>query len=256
MKGATGANISRTCCNTAAAPITCCTLHCAQVSVCVGGEADQNTDSIRQQRDMCLQPGVVDVSMIMPIVQVRYVLKNLMRDWSAEGAAERAQSYGWIIDALRRHCPPAPAAPLADATATAPAGAAAAVAASGRGSADQDSRAQDVCADITNSAHVQQSTNGTNNGESSEQRAAEPVEGDGAAQAHASARQSAGAQQHQQMSMQHSAAPQQRCPRVLVPGCGLGRLVVELAACGYEAVGNEFSLYMLLTLRCARSHHL
>jgi len=35
-------------------------------------------------------------------------------------------------------------------------------------------------------------------------------------------------------------------PRVLVPGCGLGRLVFELARRGYDVEGNEFSYYMLL----------
>ncbi|KAI7842414.1 hypothetical protein COHA_004053 [Chlorella ohadii] len=34
--------------------------------------------------------------------KVRYVLKNCARDWSAEGAAERAQSYGRITAELRR----------------------------------------------------------------------------------------------------------------------------------------------------------
>ncbi|KAK9813788.1 hypothetical protein WJX73_009901 [Symbiochloris irregularis] len=33
--------------------------------------------------------------------KVRYVLKNLVRDWSEEGAAERAQSYGKICTELR-----------------------------------------------------------------------------------------------------------------------------------------------------------
>jgi carnosine N-methyltransferase len=31
----------------------------------------------------------------------RYVLKNLVRDWGEEGAAERAQSYGRILSELR-----------------------------------------------------------------------------------------------------------------------------------------------------------
>jgi len=34
-------------------------------------------------------------------------------------------------------------------------------------------------------------------------------------------------------------------PRVLVPGCGLGRLPFELALAGYEAQGCEFSYFML-----------
>ena len=34
--------------------------------------------------------------------------------------------------------------------------------------------------------------------------------------------------------------------RVLVPGAGLARLVLEVAARGYGAQGNEFSYHMLL----------
>ena len=30
----------------------------------------------------------------------RYVLKNLVRDWAAEGAAEREESYGRILERL------------------------------------------------------------------------------------------------------------------------------------------------------------
>ncbi len=37
-----------------------------------------------------------------------------------------------------------------------------------------------------------------------------------------------------------------RPPRVLVPGAGLARLCVEVAALGFEAQGNEFSYFMLL----------
>ena len=32
---------------------------------------------------------------------MKYVFKNLMRDWSAEGAPERAASYGRILAELR-----------------------------------------------------------------------------------------------------------------------------------------------------------
>ncbi|KAG2487879.1 hypothetical protein HYH03_013461 [Edaphochlamys debaryana] len=35
------------------------------------------------------------------VEKVRYVLKNIARDWSAEGAAERAMSYGKILDELK-----------------------------------------------------------------------------------------------------------------------------------------------------------
>lgn len=34
---------------------------------------------------------------------------------------------------------------------------------------------------------------------------------------------------------------------VLLPGCGLGRLVFEFARQGYRATGNEFSYFCLLT---------
>ena len=34
--------------------------------------------------------------------------------------------------------------------------------------------------------------------------------------------------------------------KVLVPGCGLGRLVWECFNNGYDVEGNEFSLYMLI----------
>ena len=34
--------------------------------------------------------------------------------------------------------------------------------------------------------------------------------------------------------------------RVLVPGCGVGRLPVEIAGNGYVCQANEFSVYMLM----------
>lgn len=34
---------------------------------------------------------------------------------------------------------------------------------------------------------------------------------------------------------------------MLLPGAGLGRLCVEVAAAGFETQGNEFSYFMLLT---------
>lgn len=34
-------------------------------------------------------------------------------------------------------------------------------------------------------------------------------------------------------------------PRVLLPGAGLGRLALEIAAKGYAVQGNEFSYQML-----------
>ena len=98
--------------------------------------------------------------------KVRYVLKNLMRDWSAEGASDRADSYGVICTELK---------------------------------------ARLVSAESNN--------NKRNNGE---------------------------AQQAKRLQTPPKA------PRVLVPGCGLGRLCVELAALGFDVLGNEHSYYMLL----------
>ena len=43
-------------------------------------------------------------------------------------------------------------------------------------------------------------------------------------------------------------------PRVLVPGAGLGRPVMEIARRGYQAEGNEFSYYMLLTSSYILNH--
>mmetsp|Transcript_26947 Transcript_26947/g.66051 ORF Transcript_26947/g.66051 Transcript_26947/m.66051 type:complete len:296 (+) Transcript_26947:767-1654(+) len=43
-------------------------------------------------------------------------------------------------------------------------------------------------------------------------------------------------------------------PRVLVPGAGLGRLVMECARRGYDTEGNEFSYYMLLTSSYILNH--
>ncbi|KAK9845546.1 hypothetical protein WJX84_004990 [Apatococcus fuscideae] len=45
------------------------------------------------------------------IDKVRYVLKNLMRDWGAEGAAERSQSYGRIVAELRKRLLPPGSSP-------------------------------------------------------------------------------------------------------------------------------------------------
>jgi carnosine N-methyltransferase len=92
------------------------------------------------------------------VEKVRYVLKNLARDWSAEAAGEREQSHGPIIRELTARLPPP-----------------------------------------------------------------KPDEG-------------------------------KYPPRVLVPGAGLGRLVMEIARRGYEAEGNEFSYYMLLTSSYVLNH--
>ncbi|KAK9841240.1 hypothetical protein WJX74_002413 [Apatococcus lobatus] len=43
--------------------------------------------------------------------KVRYVLKNMMRDWGAEGAAERSQSYGKVVAELKKRLLPSGASP-------------------------------------------------------------------------------------------------------------------------------------------------
>jgi carnosine N-methyltransferase len=42
--------------------------------------------------------------------------------------------------------------------------------------------------------------------------------------------------------------------RVLLPGAGLSRLSVELAACGFDVQGNEFSYHMLIAGHFAMNH--
>ena len=47
---------------------------------------------------------------------------------------------------------------------------------------------------------------------------------------------------------------QRHSVRVLVPGCGLGRLPFDLAAQGFDAQGNEFSFHMLFTSSFILNH--
>ena len=50
------------------------------------------------------------------------------------------------------------------------------------------------------------------------------------------------------------AVPGRPPPRVMVPGAGLGRLVLECARRGWESEGNEYSYYMLLTSSFILNH--
>ena len=50
-----------------------------------------------------------------------------------------------------------------------------------------------------------------------------------------------------------------RGKRILVPGCGLGRMAVDIACMGFEAFGNEFSYHMLIAFSylvndCTKQH--
>ena len=211
-------------------------------------------------------------------VQVRYLLKDLMRDWSAEGAPERGQSYGWVTDALRRHLPssgaasaaaPAAAADTSPAAAsvslddaaeasavgeaTAPAGAVTAPAAAGtpkvdHGASQAHGRVTGSSTDECDTRHAEEPRAYVDGKAQQPARAGEPhntpASNDSAAVPPGPASAAA------QASPADDAAGGD-APRVLVPGCGLGRLVAECAALGYEAVGVEFSFYMLLALRCA-----
>ena len=103
-------------------------------------------------------PGPPDPVAPGDVEKVRYVLKNLSRDWSAEAAEERAQSHGPIIAELQARL-----------------------------------------------------------------KVPHPSEG-------------------------------RYPPRVMVPGAGLGRLVMECARLGYETEGNEYSYYMLLTSSYILNH--
>ncbi|KAL7422650.1 hypothetical protein Q5752_001941 [Cryptotrichosporon argae] len=49
-------------------------------------------------------------------------------------------------------------------------------------------------------------------------------------------------------------APQGSRGKVLVPGCGLGRLAMEIAALGFASQGNEFSTHMLLASNFVLNH--
>ena len=99
--------------------------------------------------------------------KVKYVLKNLVRDWSEEGVSEREQSYGIIIREIK-----------------------------------------DIFEDRLGLPPTNKSSDDEENS----------------------------------------------LPRVLVPGCGLARLCVELAGIGFEALGNEFSYFMLLASNLILNH--
>ena len=126
-------------------------------------QAASAAEAWRSKQGTSVHPGDAD--------KVRYVLKNLVRDWSTEGASEREESYGLIIRAL------------------------------------------------TSIFHDRI------RGEVGRPTKIGSSEGDAFI-----------------------------LPRVLVPGCGLARLCVELARCGFEAVGNEFSYFMLLTANLILNH--
>ena len=153
--------------------------------------------------------------------KVRYVLKNLVRDWSEEGKSERDACYAHVIDALRESCPvhgvgaPAPIP-------------------------NQDAMSGDAsCGDDASMATA--SNGGT------------------AAAGPANATATSAMPPSSASAAPEENVPRSNPPRVVVAGAGLGRLCCELAALGYEAQGNEYSYYMLLTSsfilnHCQRRH--
>ncbi|KAL4523268.1 hypothetical protein Ndes2437B_g00396 [Nannochloris sp. 'desiccata'] len=105
--------------------------------------------------------------------KVRYVLKNMMRDWSTEGEGERKESYGATVDEVKRLLLSVEVPPRV--------------------------RTTELGAKSATESSVE------NNGNLDIPR-----------------------------------------KKVLVPGCGLGRLCAELASLGFETIGNEHSYYMLI----------
>lgn len=115
------------------------------------GVEEKSTD---KRSSACSSSGAGQVPAV-DVEKVRYVLKDLVREWSAEGAVERSQSYDKVTKALCELFP--------------------------------------------------------------------------------------------------NRGPHHR-PRVLVPGCGLGRLVLDLASNGFCCEGNEFSYFMLFTSAFVMNH--
>jgi carnosine N-methyltransferase len=56
------------------------------------------------------------------------------------------------------------------------------------------------------------------------------------------------------MTALQKALPNPRGKKILVPGAGLSRLSVDLAACGFDVQGNEFSYHMLIGGHFAMNH--
>lgn len=151
--------------------------------------------------------------------KVKYVLKNLVRDWSEEGKNERERSYRYVIDALRRSCP-----------------------AQGRGTPPPDDKPTTSSAKATTSAEA--------SSELVAAASAAAASGGNAATNNAGPATSTPPSAPMDHHLEHRSEP----PRCVVAGAGLGRLCCELAALGYDAQGNEHSYYMLLTSSFVLNH--
>ncbi|CAM9860404.1 unnamed protein product [Lampetra planeri] len=144
--------------------------------------------------------------------KLKSTLKQLVRDWSSEGQGERDSCYRPILNAVQTYL--------------------------GAASGDSGSSIKsngDSCCD----GH---SSNGSNNSDGCHQN-----------HRHQQHPQQENEQQQQQNEQQlneqqkNNHKQQQKSPRVLVPGSGLGRLAWEITRLGYSCQGNEFSLFMLFT---------
>lgn len=121
--------------------------------------------------------------------KVRYIFKNLMRDWSEEGRAEREQSYGLLYKTIKQ------------------------IFFSGQTTSGITTMPHD------HSNTVAVATDDIDEGDT------ECLDTDS------------------KTSLQCSPI---HPPNILVPGCGLARLCVELAGMGCHVLGNEHSYFMLL----------
>lgn len=178
----------------------------------VGGEEEANKLA---NEGYAMNPGDED--------KVKYILKNLARDWSDEGRAEREECYAPVMRALQRSCPPPAARGV-----------------SVHARAASDSPRCDGEMEIAGSGRG--------------------VQAHGSDPMLRSDAQSASFEADSFMDVQQPAASGgggaevQAPPRCVVAGAGLGRLCCELAGLGYEAQGNEYSYYMLLASSFVLNH--
>lgn len=140
--------------------------------------------------------------------RVRSVLRQCVRDWAAEGKEERARGYGYILNELENVYP-----------------------------LDMQHNGDGNLASASTPAHA---TQGHNSG-------SDVKIGDASAVATESSSSTPPSTSTTTTHLtQGDPAWRRRGVKVLVPGCGLGRLPWELINMGFDAEGNEFSYYMLV----------
>uniref|UniRef100_A0A7S0UUK8 carnosine N-methyltransferase n=1 Tax=Polytomella parva TaxID=51329 RepID=A0A7S0UUK8_9CHLO len=157
--------------------------------------------------------------------KIRYVLKNFVRDWSVEGKAERDACYGPILAEIREiFSIPSPTLSTTSAKTTEP--------------------------QVSNSSNPKTDEFFEKNSEAPSvnvNRDSSPC-----SETDSSSVAPFPLSPCPPPPPPPSLPPSLRGPgvytrgRILVPGCGLARLCVELAAMNFQAQGNEFSYFMLL----------